>query len=385
MLAVDILLVGASVRAAAASAIRAGLRPWCLDLFADADLRQMAPSVRCPPSAYPRGLLPIFRDAPQAPWLYTGGLENHPTLIRRMAELRPLWGNGPSALSASRSPFTVARLLRESNLPCLDVRHTLRMGTERARWLRKPLRSAAGRDICFADDLPVTEEHTEPRFYYQRYVEGASCSAVFVANQAEDTRLLGVTRQLIGEHRLNAKPFQYCGSIGPIELPGSALATLQRIGEVLTAGCHLRGLFGIDFILNDDGPWLVEVNPRYTASVEVLEYATNTAFLTLYRRAFEPALLVPLRQASGMNFFGKAILYARERIIIPAKFSRPERSFDPDMPFVMPAAADVPSIGEVIEPGWPICTVFAHEANVEQCYRRLLQYAGDIYEYMLGD
>jgi uncharacterized protein len=385
MLAVDILLVGASARAAAASAIRAELRPWCLDLFADADLRQMAPAVRCPPSAYPRGLLPVFSDAPQVPWLYTGGLENHPHLIRRMAELRPLWGNNTSALLTSRSPFTVAQLLRESNLPCLDVRHTLRVGTERGYWLRKPLRSAAGRDICFADELPATEEHIKPRFYYQRYVEGPSYSAVFVTNQAGDTHLLGVTRQLVGERPLNAKPFQYCGSIGPIELPGSTPMTLQRIGEVLTVGCHLRGLFGVDFILNDDGPWLVEVNPRYTASVEVLEYATNTAFLTLHRRAFEPASLVPIRQASESDFFGKAILYARDRMVMPAKTSTPRPPFDPETPFIMPAAADIPSAGEVIERGWPICTVFARGSSMEQCHERLVQYAQGIYQHMLGD
>jgi uncharacterized protein len=302
-----------------------------------------------------------------------------------MAELRPLWGNGPSTISASRSPFTVSRLLHESNLPCLDVQHTLRVGTERGYWLRKPLRSAAGRDICSADELLATEEHTDPRFYYQRYIEGPSYSAVFVADRAGDTRLLGVTRQLVGERTLNAKPFQYCGSIGLIELPGSALATLQRIGEVLTVGCHLRGLFGVDFILNDDGPWLVEVNPRYTASVEVLEYATNTAFLALHRHAFEPASLVPIRQASESDFFGKAILYARDRMVMPAKTSTPRSPFDPLRPFIMPVAADIPSAGEVIERGWPICTVFARGSSMEQCHERLVQYAQGTYQHMLGD
>src|SRR5947209_1481935 len=120
---VDLILVGASVRAAAASALRAGLRPWCLDLFGDADLRAMAPSYRCPAGEYPRGLLPIFREAPEAPWLYTGGLENHPNLVRELAALRPLWGNGPYELAAVRSPFRLARLLDEEGLPYPEVHH----------------------------------------------------------------------------------------------------------------------------------------------------------------------------------------------------------------------------------------------------------------------
>jgi predicted ATP-grasp superfamily ATP-dependent carboligase len=302
-----------------------------------------------------------------------------------MAELRPLWGNDPSALAASRSPFGVAQLLREVNLACLDVRHTPPMWAEGVHWLRKPLRSAAGRDISFADELPATKKHADRRFYFQRYIEGPSYSAVFVGDPVGAAYLLGVTQQLVGECLLNAKSFQYCGNIGPIELTDSVLAALQRIGEVLTTGCHLRGLFGIDFILNEDGPWLVEVNPRYTASVEVLEYATDTAFLSLHRNAFEPSSLVRSPRPFGRDYFGKAILYARKRIVMLANALSPQPPFDPERPFVMPAAADIPSIGEAIEPGWPICTVFARGSSIEECHQQLLQHARGIYELVLGD
>src|SRR5215218_4790408 len=119
----DLTIIGASARAAAASARRAGLVPWAADLFADADLRAMVPdAVRCPAGQYPRALLDILADAPPGPWMYTGGLENHPNLVRRMAEVRPLWGNGPNALIACRSPFHVERLLREEGLPVPEVR-----------------------------------------------------------------------------------------------------------------------------------------------------------------------------------------------------------------------------------------------------------------------
>ena len=40
-----LLLFGASVRAAAFSALRAGLRPWCADLFGDADLQARCPAL----------------------------------------------------------------------------------------------------------------------------------------------------------------------------------------------------------------------------------------------------------------------------------------------------------------------------------------------------
>src|SRR5262245_26697370 len=149
-------IVGASVRAAAAAARRAGFDPWCADLFADADLRAMVPAaVRCPPGHYPHALLDLLRESPTGPWMYTGGLENYPNLIRRMAELRPLWGNGPNTLVASRSPFTIARILREAGLPAVEVRAADSELPDSCRWLRKPFASAAGQGIEFAVPGPT--------------------------------------------------------------------------------------------------------------------------------------------------------------------------------------------------------------------------------------
>ena len=51
-----LLIVGASARAAAFSALRAGLRPWCADLFGDDDLRARCFAQRCDSANYPRSI-----------------------------------------------------------------------------------------------------------------------------------------------------------------------------------------------------------------------------------------------------------------------------------------------------------------------------------------
>src|SRR5579871_5970020 len=101
-----VLIVGVSARAAAFSALRAGLNPWCVDLFGDADLQARSPGVVVPAAEYPTGLLAAARQAPPGPWLYTGGLENRPTLVGQLAAERPLWGNDVATLSRVRSPAT---------------------------------------------------------------------------------------------------------------------------------------------------------------------------------------------------------------------------------------------------------------------------------------
>src|SRR3974377_992463 len=73
---VDVLIVGASARAAAFSALRAGMLPGAVDRFGDRDPHAVARCVRGPPEACAEALLEAADDFPACPWLYTGGLEN---------------------------------------------------------------------------------------------------------------------------------------------------------------------------------------------------------------------------------------------------------------------------------------------------------------------
>src|SRR5882672_6647359 len=94
----SLIIVGASARAAAFSALRAGLRPRCADLFADRDLRLRCHAARVAAPNYPHHFLGIVGDKAPGPWIYTGGLENRRRLIGKMERTRQLWGNGEQVL-----------------------------------------------------------------------------------------------------------------------------------------------------------------------------------------------------------------------------------------------------------------------------------------------
>src|SRR5947209_4694969 len=175
MAAEHLLIFGASARAAAFSALRAGLRPWCADLFADVDLRAVCPAVTVGRRDYPAGLASVVARAPQAPLVYTGALENRPRLVGQLAELRPLWGNGPQTLRRVRRPRTVETILRRAGLPCPRTWQGRQPPTD-GRWLVKPLASAGGRGVA-----PLTEVRQGlPRgnVYLQEQIDGESCAAV---------------------------------------------------------------------------------------------------------------------------------------------------------------------------------------------------------------
>jgi len=355
-----LIILGASARAAAASAIRAGFTPWTADLFADVDLKAMVPdAVRCPVGQYPHGLLDILKEAPEAPWIYTGALENHPSLIRKMAEVRPLWGNGPNALLVSRSPFFIGELLAKHGLPSLKARHWDGELSSTHRWLQKPLRGAAGNGISFSNER-------NPSCYFQQFIEGSPMSAVFVRARGQ-VKLLGITEQLIGIEWLNAPPFRYAGNIGPVEVSDHCREELTRIGEVIGEGCGLLGLFGVDFLLSEDRPWVVEVNPRYTASIEVLVLAAGASFLAEHRAAFDELHPCCREVPWTSEIVGKGILYANCDMTFPNDALSNPRDRN--------QFADIPKSGERIQKSWPILTLLCQAASAKYCRRRLKQQA----------
>lgn len=305
-----ILIIGASGRAAAFSALRAGITPTVIDLFGDEDLRAVAESHVIPERDYPDGLVDIARTIGPMPWMYTGALENRPDIVGRIAAERELIGNGPAALAKVRDPFRLAAALLEAGFRSPRVSQNEIAGV---RCIRK-LSGRAGH-------------------YFQEWIDGESRAAIY-----SDGRLLGVTRQLVGEPWLHAPRWQYCGSAGPLALPEFEWLDWQVLGTFLTEWAGLSGVFGIDAIVRDGRPWTVEVNPRYTASVEVNEYAG------LIGR--------PL---------AKAVYYSPNSVVI--RDNEPWANWRPTRIEEAPEFADIPRPGSLIARKRPVLTIFGRDES----------------------
>jgi len=373
-------VVGASGRAAVGSLLRAGFAAWAVDLFADRDLRRTAACARCPADDYPAALPVLTESFPPGPVLYIGGLENHPAVVAELAARRLLWGNPPDVLAAARDPFLVSRVLtpRGANFPFPEVRPADAPPPEiDCDWLLKPRSGAGGHGIRRwrpGDPLPAHPE----RWYFQQLVDGTPMSALFLAARPYHA-LLGVTEQLVGTPWLHAGPFRYAGNIGPVLVNCSKEYVLGRAGRELAEAAGLRGLWGFDYVeAEPDGPFPVEVNPRYTAGLEVLEYATGVPFLLGHAAAFGGGFPLPIPGVVLSRAVGKAIYFAPHRIAFPAA-----GLWDADLsgdvhPWRLPAFADIPEPGEVIEPGHPVLTFFAQGSTADECRARLQSTAAEL-------
>lgn len=326
------------------SVLRSGRQAVAADLFADADLQQVCPVSRILP--YPEGLLDWLRQAPCDGWLYTGALENYPELVDQLAAVRPLLGNPGSVLRRVRDPRLLGQVLDRHGLLFPETRESSVGLPSDGSWLAKTYQGSSGAGVAeFTAD-------TKTDNFFQRQIIGTACSAVFAG-----PTLLGIARQLVGEPWTGARRFQYCGSIAPWSLSAESERQLRTLGEVLTAEFGLVGLFGVDLVFDGQRLWTIEVNPRYTAAVEVIERAQHTHAIDWH---VEHCSNVPFSSSLAdipSAYQGKAILFAKRESTISGEFTRWALS-QPDL-------ADIPQAGTQVSTGQPVLTVSAAAESSE--------------------
>lgn len=385
-----VLIVGASARAAAYSSLRAGYAPIAIDLFGDRDLAAIAPSFRVPRREYPGEIEPIAAAIDRDAWFYTGALENRPELIEKLERQGISWGNPASVVRAVRNPFQLHQVLISHRLPSPRPFDSRSNPPAAIATLAKPFASAAGRSIEFVG--PGESSKIQEPFYYQEYVQGDSYGAIF-AGRNGISKLLGISRQWIGTRD---RRFVYRGSVAPWPIDRKTRELLIEIGRAVVAEFGLVGIFGIDFILRGDIPYPVEINPRYTASVEAIELATRRSLLILQEPGndFDDCENVDLyrnRNQSRRRYVGKGIVFAersftfddrvlratdrtavyRDESNAAADFEGGETLEQDDRFFKIPKIADIPNAGERFDRGDPVLTVFAVSSDPEACRERL--------------
>jgi predicted ATP-grasp superfamily ATP-dependent carboligase len=381
-----LLILGASARAAAASARRAGFEPFAIDLFADADTRRICDCLKCPPEEYPHGLFRLARQAPPMQWMYTGGLENYPEQIDELAKSRELLGNYSDQIKPVRNPFVLHAVLTAHGLPTPPVLTGGGPPPAEGHWLVKRLGSSAGRGITWYDYLNFSGKVG----YLQRYVAGRAMSAVYIG-MFWRVYLIAASRQLIGEPWLHARPFAYCGNVGPCDLPEHVMQVLGSVGSVIAQYGPRFGLFGVDFVLDaEDRPHTIEVNPRYPASAEVLEHGFSEPLAkwhvdcatVLSVEDYESEWRAPTG-FSLRSVVGKAVYYAPHRLTVPASGPWDESLAHADDVWRRPDFADIPHGGDVIDRGHPVLTILAEAATEADCLRQLQSRAADL-DHLFG-
>lgn len=331
---------------------------------------------------------------------YTSNFENHPELIEELEEKYGgrLLGNGSRTVrevvngfhaEGETSAFHTLKKhgvrIPETSKSIVELREKIGAGSSRI--LHKPCLSGGGYRIRECNENTPEKIPIDSDYYFQEYLEGKPCSAVFLAN-GKTAVLLGLSEQLIGDQRLGAHGFKYCGNV-IMQADAAVGREAERISVLLTEMFSLKGLNGFDFILREGRIYFIELNPRYTASMELFADSPKKNLFFLHRKAFDGILPVSDAQdeISGGTFISgfqaKGIVYARRNLLIekePVSFFRKHfQEYGRD--FVL---KDVPEEGERIDRHKPVCSVLVRIADSKDVWEIFRTVQESLYEHLVS-
>lgn len=267
----------------AAAARRAGYLPLVVDSFADSDLAEHAHASRHLPEAIHAGFhsKSLFRalddlaaaaPSPPAGLVLGAGFEESPDLVHRISERYRLLACGADAVRAAKDPARLFPLLAE-----MGIRHpetSLKPPIEAAGWLKKRIGGSGGTHVREYSPEATSGGHMRRRRYFQRRAEGLPLSVMAIMSPRGEA--VAFTRQWASP--APRQPYRYGGAAGHLTLHPDLEAELVSIALPLGRRLGLAGLVSFDFLISEDGPLLLDVNPRPGATLDVLDDAAGTLF-----------------------------------------------------------------------------------------------------------
>jgi uncharacterized protein len=344
-----IIVVAYSARALATCASHAGFDPLSIDVFGDDDMREMSLSsvkleggladgltldkvvgaVKALVSAYdPIGLV------------YGAGFEHQPETIGAIARKVRVFGNEAETLARAKDPLALARVCAAHSIRYPQVQFSA--PDEPELWLMKKRGGAGGDHVAAAE----TPSRLRADSYFQRRVGGRSISALFLACEKQ-AEIVGLSMQWAAPTQ--ASPFRYGGAAGPIDIEPSHAREIARSVALIASEFDLIGLNSADFLVSDDAVWLLEINPRPGATLDVFE--SNEAPLFARHIAACEGRLTPASRS--MTFKAAEIVYAPHDIVVRSEGNWPDW------------AVDRSPAGTLIAAGDPLCTTFGVGATVD--------------------
>jgi predicted ATP-grasp superfamily ATP-dependent carboligase len=262
-----IVVAGLWARPLAESARQAGWRVIALDLFGDADTQRASASwsrvgdptsFALSPGLLRDALLRASRERDVVGWVAGSGFEALPDALDQHLPGLPLLGMDALSVRAVRDP---ARFF--STLDALGLAHpevSLRPPADPHGWLVKNAAGSGGWHIRRATDVSGAGAGS---CYWQRLQAGEPMSALFLADGMQ-ARLVALNHLVV--RPLGALPHVFHGAVGPVRDDALARAVEDALSRLVPAFA-LRGLASLDFLAHAGSTWLLEVNPRPSATM----------------------------------------------------------------------------------------------------------------------
>ncbi|WP_445475734.1 ATP-grasp domain-containing protein [Methanococcoides methylutens] len=367
--------MGYSSRNIACSATKAGYNVYAIDAFCDVDLKEN--TVACQSLLTNEDI--DIKDIDKRTILdLVDNFDVYPDAIVLGSGFEEMDLGDQSCKILNNDPVTMKQVSDKSSLAkeleSLEIPHPLSGNVEEADEIGYPLmvkpKSAGGgrlnRIVHNEDELNTILEEitkldptlTSVDIMVQEFLSGFPASVSLIADGTCAVPI-AANEQLIGVPWLSGLPFAYCGNITPYRTPYTP--QMYDISEKIASEFGLIGSNGVDFLLTDAGPVVIEVNARLQGSLDTVEMATGLNLFDLHVQSFDGIL--PEETPDICQYAIRAVLYADKAVNVDEAFYGSIRA---------ESIADIPAPGYSALPNDPITSILATGATREDVMDKAL-------------
>ena len=229
------------------------------------------------------------------------------------------------------------------------------------KFILKPVQGSGGYDINLLDE-DSNIAFNDKKFMIQEYISGINVSSSLLAD-GDDAKTIINSRLLTENDFEKNNSFIYVGNILPLT-DESILADIEDITKInesmnatsenLACKFNLVGSNGVDYILNDDGLYVIEINPRIQGTFECAEKSLGINMIDAHIKACQGEI-IEVPEAKYYSY--KKIIYSPTRM----KYEK----IDLDNIY------DLPHIGSITEKSEPLLTIIDRDRDFEKLYKKV--------------
>ena len=372
-----IVIAAISCRAYVRAAVDAGFEVIALDAFADVDTKALAKKViqidvnngqfdaEQLLSAITELTLDLLQSVGCIGFAYGAGFEAQPELIKKIARIMPIIGNNSDVIAQCKQPQSFFALCELFKMPYPQT--LFNKPTNSLNWLQKKVGASGGAHIkallpinLKPLNLQAPNVALKPSVYYQQKQAGVPISCLFLADGI-NAMILGFNEQWCSPTLL--LPYRFGGAVSHTAISTISMQKLAEFITAITKKLALIGLNSCDCIVQNDDVFMLEINPRLSATMDLYQAKRGNLFAFHVASCLGQLDEWPVadKQSRAMQ-----VIYANKFAKVPLGMDWPEW------------VCDIPQPNSVIPMGMPICSVMAEARTAKLAKQKVLQRAASL-------
>ena len=257
-----------------------------------------------------------------------------------------------------KNKFLTPKTFRLSDI---DEAYEIQKAYPNNKFILKPVQGSGGYNVNLLDNDKCIE-FNEDEFIMQEFVSGINVSSSILSTGTNAKTI--ISSRLLTENDFEKNnSFRYIGNIVPLTKE-SIMSDVENIDEILeemkitseslAKKFRLLGSNGVDYILNENGLYVIEINPRIQGTFECVEQSLGINMLEAHINACRGKII----EVPEPKFYSyKKIVYSPNRNMY--------EKIDLDNIY------DLPHIGSITEKSEPLLTIIDKDTDFEKLYEKV--------------